>query len=334
MDGRPFFNSKLQSRLSDKVITRTCSSSPNELASSSRGFLISSIVESPADGVFRLSFFEKADCISYYKALKVVETDQEGAERVATLLKREINPRSFLTVLKAICILKQNRRVAQEALDDDPLRTGDGTVFPLAPYLPPLAPSCSSEPLPLRKSPSPFPAPPPPFPCSTICSPTSRSRNFLELPACPPPAAPSRRSLLEQRLAHIECVSVKIRGDGNCLFRAAAYGLFGNQEYHLYVRHCVVHHMSSIARSFFKSYFETKNAFKIYLRSMTKSGYWGDEMCVRAIADYFRSLVHIVTTERENWYIKYEPAEGRSWKNKHLFLSYISPVHYDAFKCR
>jgi hypothetical protein len=37
-----------------------------------------------------------------------------------------------------------------------------------------------------------------------------------------------------------------------------------------------------------------------------------------------------VQSTEDNWYLLYEPAEGRGEKSKRLYVSYISPVHYNS----
>ena len=47
------------------------------------------------------------------------------------------------------------------------------------------------------------------------------------------------------------------------------------------------------------------------------------------VADAFSVVVHVVTSTDENWHLVYVP-EGTTPPVKLLFLTYVSPVHYNA----
>ena len=66
-----------------------------------------------------------------------------------------------------------------------------------------------------------------------------------------------------------------------------------------------------------------------YLQKMAKARTWGDELTLRAFADCFGVCVHVVTSTDANWYLVYSPPEGVA-PRKQVFLTYLSPVHYDA----
>lgn len=170
----------------------------------------------------------------------------------------------------------------------------------------------------------------------------------------------AHQSLLEQRLAFLGLRSVCIRGDGNCLFRSCSYNLYGSEEYHRYVRlHATQHMRSGAYRKDYAIFFEGESEFDTYLKNMQRPGTWGDELCVRAIADSFECTIHIITSTDSNWYLRYDPqisSQGFQGEEqdeeddaehagqsaavalmqpvkavRHIFLTYISPIHYNAF---
>lgn len=87
----------------------------------------------------------------------------------------------------------------------------------------------------------------------------------------------------------------------------------------------------------FKVFFEDEE-FEQYLHEMSLPGTWGDELTIRAIADYFQCVVHILTTTESNYYLRYIPrfSDGTDnpIPNRHLFFTYISPIHYNSFKLK
>uniref|UniRef100_A0A0G4F278 OTU domain-containing protein n=1 Tax=Chromera velia CCMP2878 TaxID=1169474 RepID=A0A0G4F278_9ALVE len=194
---------------------------------------------------------------------------------------------------------------------------------------------------------------------------TSASASASATPASSRAAEPVEgMELLGDRLKHVDCEMVKIGDDGNCLFRSCSWNLFGTEDFHAYVRHCAVSRMWEERGEF--GAFLGEEALREYLREMAEDRTWGDELSVRAVADYFGCTVHIVTTNKENWYLKYLPSapvsrngadvldepdkqkkqrgSGKETQSSseapahshlteaHLFLTYISPVHYNAFR--
>lgn len=74
---------------------------------------------------------------------------------------------------------------------------------------------------------------------------------------------------------------------------------------------------------------------------MTKLRTWGDELTLRGACDCYGCVVHVVTTEHENWLLNYVPASlegqmvgGESGtppeSTRECFLAYVSPVRTQA----
>ena len=140
-------------------------------------------------------------------------------------------------------------------------------------------------------------------------------------------------ALLERRLASLRLRTVRMGDDGNCQFRALAHGLFGDQDAHQRVRDACVEHMRR-RRGEYEVFFG--DAFDEYASSMASARTWGDELTLRACSDAFQCVIHVVQSTAENWYLVYEPqteeGDGReSRRRKRLFLTYVSPVHYNSF---
>ena len=134
---------------------------------------------------------------------------------------------------------------------------------------------------------------------------------------------------LLHRLRSMGLTQVIMGDDGNCQFRALSWQLYGTQNLHGTVREDVVKWMRNNASSFMP-YFDGKSEFEAYLTQMSRNRTWGDELTVRAACDLHRRKVHIITTEEMNWYLSYVPEGERS--EGHIFLTYISPIHYNTVK--
>ncbi|CAE8624263.1 unnamed protein product [Polarella glacialis] len=137
---------------------------------------------------------------------------------------------------------------------------------------------------------------------------------------------------------------MEMQGDGNFQFRSFADNLFGKQSDHTATRKAAVEHMKKHT-DFFGLFFETAAELNKYLLDMARSGTWGDELPLRAVVEAYGCVAHVITSEPANWYLVYEPKsqerpdlrvavcpKGSKLPSvrKAIFLSYISPVHYNA----
>ncbi|CDJ63535.1 OTU-like cysteine protease domain-containing protein, putative [Eimeria necatrix] len=139
-------------------------------------------------------------------------------------------------------------------------------------------------------------------------------------------------SLLEQRLSFLGCRTVTSVGDGNCQFRSCSFSLFGNENEHRHVRRMAVAQMRK-CRKDYEVFFDGAPLFDRYLRDMERSGTWGDELSLRAVADAFCCTIHLITSTPTSWYLRYDPERdgAKVSPQRHIFLTYISPIHYNAF---
>ena len=143
--------------------------------------------------------------------------------------------------------------------------------------------------------------------------------------------------LLRQRAAHVKVKVVHMEDDGNCQFRSLAQELYGDQKYHGTVRERVVARLTSHALEY-SFYIGDDDEWRRYLAKMATSRTWGDELTLRAACDEYGVVVHVVTTEHENWLLHYSPdslamADGRPPPGtRECFLAYVSPIHYNVIE--
>ena len=162
--------------------------------------------------------------------------------------------------------------------------------------------------------------------------------------------------LLRQRAAHVKVKVVHMEDDGNpsvsldlakqisfhssvgnCQFRSLAQELYGDQKYHGTVRERVVARLTSHSLEY-SFYIGDDDEWRRYLAKMATSRTWGDELTLRAACDEYGVVVHVVTTEHENWLLHYSPdslamADGRPPPGtRECFLAYVSPIHYNVIE--
>ncbi|GIX99293.1 OTU domain-containing protein [Caerostris extrusa] len=82
-----------------------------------------------------------------------------------------------------------------------------------------------------------------------------------------------------------------ITGDGNCLFRAMAYIVFGRQSEHSFIRNKVVSYVSSHWKRF-KNFFPDEDRLD-YRDRMSSSRTFGSESEIVAFAEVFECKVHV-----------------------------------------
>ena len=159
------------------------------------------------------------------------------------------------------------------------------------------------------------------------------------------------KELMARRLSILGLTMVVVRDDGDCMFSSLAHQLGGTKaaDTAAGVRQRIVQHMmtgsSSGARSAetspYRVYFETKAEWEEYINKMSMAGGWGDAICLRAAAAVYNAYIHVLSSETENYYIVFRPPEASSVKEEeehnrysssslHLFLAYISPIHYNS----
>ena len=159
---------------------------------------------------------------------------------------------------------------------------------------------------------------------------TARARNpsrcDFASPAKGRRAANAGVARLKGRLLGLSLDMTVIAGDGNCLFRSCSHQLFGSEAHHEFIRTSTVDYMRDHA-SDFKAFF-AGSLFDRYLTRMRRDRTWGDELTLRGICNCFGCHIHVVTSLEHNWYLKYSPVRART--QKHVFLAYISPAHYNS----
>eukprot|EP00931_Biecheleriopsis_adriatica_P115768 TRINITY_DN91520_c0_g1_i1.p1 TRINITY_DN91520_c0_g1~~TRINITY_DN91520_c0_g1_i1.p1 ORF type:complete len:348 (+),score=96.22 TRINITY_DN91520_c0_g1_i1:33-1046(+) len=138
---------------------------------------------------------------------------------------------------------------------------------------------------------------------------------------------------LLQRLEKCGLRSRLVADDGNCLFRACAMQLYRgdeNGDQHMQVRRRAVAEMQERPDNY-EALFGSKELFDAYLVEMGQAGVWGEELALRAIADAYGAMVHVLTSTEDNWYLLYRPAVASGY---HIFLTYIAPIHYNSFEIK
>ncbi|XP_025796767.1 uncharacterized protein LOC112876803 isoform X2 [Panicum hallii] len=130
---------------------------------------------------------------------------------------------------------------------------------------------------------------------------------------------------LLDRLVLYGLVELKVKGDGNCQFRALSDQFYRTPEHHRFVRQQVVKQLESHPE-FYAGYVPMD--YKEYLKKMPKSGEWGDHVTLQAAADSYGVKVFILTSFKDTCYIEILPVVEKS--RRVICLSFWAEVHYNS----
>lgn len=128
---------------------------------------------------------------------------------------------------------------------------------------------------------------------------------------------------LADRLVLYGLAEQKIKGDGNCQFRALSDQLYRTPEHHKYVRKAVVKQLKANPEVY-SNYVPMK--YSEYLKNMAKNSEWGDHVTLQAASDHFGVRISLITSFRDTCFIEIVPAEQKSKRG--LYFIPFSPIYY------
>jgi hypothetical protein len=130
---------------------------------------------------------------------------------------------------------------------------------------------------------------------------------------------------LLERLRTYGLAELQVDGDGNCQFRALADQIFRNPDYHKHVRREIVKQLKEFRKNY-EAYVPMD--YKVYLKTMKRSGEWGDHLTLQAAADRFGAKICLLTSFRDTCLIEIIPKDIPH--TKEFWLSFWSEVHYNS----
>eukprot|EP00250_Pteridium_aquilinum_P007662 c17334_g1_i3 orf=599-1660(-) len=120
---------------------------------------------------------------------------------------------------------------------------------------------------------------------------------------------------------------VHITADGNCLFRAVADQLEGNEEEHLKYRKMVVDYIQA-HREEFEPFLEDDVPFDDYCKSMRETSTWAGNMELQVISLVTHTNICIHRLLSPRWNIQ----NFRSTEARCIHLSYHNGEHYNSIR--
>mmetsp|Transcript_4952 Transcript_4952/g.20399 ORF Transcript_4952/g.20399 Transcript_4952/m.20399 type:complete len:463 (+) Transcript_4952:34-1422(+) len=180
------------------------------------------------------------------------------------------------------------------------------------------------------------PPPPPPGPPPigvpsqsahlTVAAAASRELAPKRVLSVPTPTFASKdHDRLDNRLAAYGLKEKKVRGDGNCQFRALADQLFGDQERHAECRAAVMNQLRAESEHYAVFVPEDWGA---YVSEMARDSAWGDHITLQAAADAYGVGMCVISSYKDNFVIEISPRVRRS--ERILWISFWAEVHYNS----
>lgn len=130
---------------------------------------------------------------------------------------------------------------------------------------------------------------------------------------------------LTERLRLYELVENKVKGDGNCQFRALSDQLYQSPDHHEFVRSQIINQLKT-NRDAYDGY--VPMAYDDYLEKVARNGEWGDHVTLQAAADKYGVKIFVMTSFKDTCYIEILPKVQKS--NKVILLSFWAEVHYNS----
>ncbi len=141
-------------------------------------------------------------------------------------------------------------------------------------------------------------------------------------------------ALLERDPDSLRCnLTATVQADGNCLFRAIALHLFGDQEQHAVIRAAIV----AEVRAHLALYAPFERDPAAWCDRMQMHGEWGDNLAIQAAATRFAVDIEIITSvqRQPNLHVRPQRIEAvphnlEMSRISRIRLAYIAQLHYDA----
>ena len=122
---------------------------------------------------------------------------------------------------------------------------------------------------------------------------------------------------------------IQIEADGNCLFRAIAFLLCGDQEKHDVIREEVCNHVATHSEEYEGELFETITELDEYLDEIREGGSWGDHLELAVLSRIF--VFNVVVYHPRRLDIHSEQVKDDEIRSRSLFhLEYENYNHFNV----
>ncbi|GJQ11351.1 hypothetical protein GpartN1_g3142.t1 [Galdieria partita] len=118
-----------------------------------------------------------------------------------------------------------------------------------------------------------------------------------------------------------------VKDDGNCLFRAAADQIVGNERFHVQVREQVCEYIA-LHGEYLKDFVEDNNTLEDYLKEMRIEGTWAGNMELQAISLLYGVNIRVHRLEQPAYDLENFREKNAVW----IHLAFHQGEHYSSVR--
>jgi hypothetical protein len=141
-----------------------------------------------------------------------------------------------------------------------------------------------------------------------------------------------RNAGVEKQLTSNSLMSVNVRGDGNCFFRALSVCLHGHEQHHVELRKHIAQHMADHSDVIFADYCSSpddRNFFCKLAATTFDDGVWVGENVIKAAAHFLQREIHVFIPSAAISPLSYKPGTILTTLEV-VRLGFYEPGHYRA----
>lgn len=124
----------------------------------------------------------------------------------------------------------------------------------------------------------------------------------------------------------------RVKGDGNCFFRAIAYYLTGSQEGHLHLRNVVLGHMQGAMKHEMEAYLNSTMENYVDSSGMSKDGTWATEAEILGAASRLCTDIKIFSrySDTNKWLTYPSSLRMGTYTEDAILLENTTGVHFNV----
>ena len=134
--------------------------------------------------------------------------------------------------------------------------------------------------------------------------------------------------VFNSRLRRYGLRAQEVGGNGNCLFRAIAYQIYGDVNRHLEIRRTGVQYLENNPDRFIESPVVDNTLWSEYINYMSRAGAWGDHIILQAIAENMNLRIHVIESSQNFDELTLVQTLNLSETTRSLYIGHIGELHY------
>ena len=145
------------------------------------------------------------------------------------------------------------------------------------------------------------------------------------------PSPPTELQLQDEYLHSFGLQRHRVLGDGNCLFRAVSFAVFGDEDHHDYLRQNAVRLIQENPNDFSLHFMDPNENPATEIERLRQTGQWAGQESIIALSRFLRLSIFVTISDDSNTRVStIEHSYGPSECNINIAYSLQGGGHYDA----